>query len=257
MPALKGTNKADTLYGSEFFDTIYGQLGDDYIVGMGSDQPFIETLRGGGGNDYIYTGDGNTTDIAYGMSGDDYLVSLAGRDFLYGGVGSDTLIGGSNYCILDGGNGADTIVATEGFVKGGEGADNIIVGDFRGAFWFEDPSTTLIRGGERQADSFDLTFSAEDPGNYIVRIMDYKAKTGDALILHQRSVVDGRETLTDAQIKDILDTNDNRRIDVADGYDVVTGWGVTATGTGPGAQLELHIAGDLLILDRTSHLDFA
>lgn len=256
MTALKGTDDADALYGSELHDRIYGQLGDDYIVGFGSDQVGIENIWGGGGNDYIYTGDGNGSDIARGMRGDDRLVSLAGTDYLFGGVGSDTLIGGSNWCLLDGGRDSDTIFISEGIAKGRHGADQIIAADTRGAFWFPDPSTTILAGGGREGDTFEVRFSAEEPGNYIVRILDYKAKTGDVLLLRQDSIVDGSTVLTDAQIKDLLDTNDDRRIDVADGFDEATGYGVTATGTGPGAQLELHIAGDLLILDRTSHLDF-
>jgi hypothetical protein len=256
VTALKGTDEADTLYGSELHDRIYGQLGDDRIIGFGSDQIGLESIWGGGGNDYIYTGDGAGSDIARGMSGDDKLVSLAGTDYLFGGVGSDTLIGGSNWCLLDGGRDSDTIFITEGIAKGRHGADQIIAADTRGAFWFPDPSTTTLVGGQGP-DTFEVRFSAEEPGNYLVRILDYKAANGDALILRQDSIVDRSTVLTHAQIMDLLDANDDRRVDVADGFDEATGYGVTATGTGPGAQLELHIAGDLLILDRTSHLDFA
>lgn len=256
MTALKGTDDADTLYGSDLHDRIYGQLGNDRIFGLGSDQPFVERIWGGGGDDWIYTGDGNGADIAHGRSGDDTLISLAGRDFLYGGVGSDTLIGGSNYCVLDGGRDADTILISEGMARGRQGADNILAADSRGPFWFEDPSTTTLAGGQGP-DAFEVRFSAEDPGNYIVRIMDYRPDKGDVLLLRLDNVTDGSIALEHGQVVDLLDTNDDRRVDLADGYDELTGWGVTATGTGPGAQLELHIAGDLLILDRTSHLDFA
>jgi len=259
VTALKGTDEADTLYGSEFFDRIYGQLGDDYIVGLGSDQIGIESIWGGGGNDYIYTGDGQVSDIARGMDGDDMLVSFAGMDYLYGGDGSDTLIGGSNWCYLDGGKDSDFIMITEGVANGRQGSDYLVAADTRGPFWVANPAETLLRGGGLPADTFDVRFSAEDFGNYVVRIADFKVKNGDALLLRLDSVVDGSTLVNDATIKDWLDTNNDQRLDASDGYDASIGWGVTATVNSLSAaspQLELHIAGDLLILERTSHLDF-
>ncbi|PIT34661.1 calcium-binding protein [Snodgrassella alvi] len=94
---IKGSSKADTLFGYDGDDILYGYDGDD-------------ELNGGMGNDTIYGGDGN--DILYGgnyypdanRDGDDYLDGGNGDDEIYGGGGHDTLIGGAGNDYLAGGD---------------------------------------------------------------------------------------------------------------------------------------------------------
>ena len=68
-----------TLYfGSLYDDDIYGSASADYIVSLGSDAQFSDTIRGGGGSDIIVASSGN-----------DEITGGAGNDAINGGAGAD------------------------------------------------------------------------------------------------------------------------------------------------------------------------
>lgn len=77
---VKGTAKADTLFGHVENDSVRGGRGADRLMGQDGD----DVIRGGKGNDVIIGG--------------------AGNDTLHGGPGHDTFV-----FILDGTDGFDTI----------------------------------------------------------------------------------------------------------------------------------------------------
>jgi len=133
--AVRGSNFADTLYGSDRTDIIEqldGRGGNDVIDGKGGIDIVrydsgattgitvsllagtatdgqggtdtlsnIEYVRGSNFNDSI-TGDANANRLE-GMSGNDLLIGDAGNDTLIGGAGQDTLVGGAGDDSLDGG----------------------------------------------------------------------------------------------------------------------------------------------------------
>jgi len=114
QPCL-GTNKDDTLRGTEEPDEMNAKQGDDWLFGLA-------------GADF--------------MLGDD-LVPLAetvtdGNDKLYGHKGEDELVGFGGNDVLDGGGSADDIDAVErslnqgeDTVSGGSGSDVILAADGR------------------------------------------------------------------------------------------------------------------------------
>ncbi|MFP6762734.1 MAG: calcium-binding protein, partial [Planctomycetaceae bacterium] len=72
------------------------------------------TIRGGDGNDRLYSGSGDDElrgeagdDMLFGMSGDDKLSGQAGNDVLAGGAGNDWINGNDGRDILIGGVGSD------------------------------------------------------------------------------------------------------------------------------------------------------
>ncbi len=68
-----------TLYfGSLYDDDIYGSASADFIVSLGSDSQFSDTIRGGGGNDTILASSGNGE-----------ITGGAGNDTINGGAGTD------------------------------------------------------------------------------------------------------------------------------------------------------------------------
>ena len=99
-----------------------GTEGDDYIyVEWGSEYyDHHYTIHGLGGDDLIWTGDGN--DHLYGDAGDDDLHGGGGNDTLEGGLGNDFLYGGSDDDTLRGGADSDRL-------RGGPGADLLDGGD--------------------------------------------------------------------------------------------------------------------------------
>lgn len=125
MATIKGTNKADVLYGTVNPDVINGYGGADELRGAGGN----DKIWGGANDDFIYGGIGN--DTLHGEDGADYLEAGNGNDVLYGGTGNDGLSGGSGSDTLQGGFDGDLIY-------GGGGNDHFIyntkeaapVGDF-------------------------------------------------------------------------------------------------------------------------------
>ena len=89
---LRGTPRADHLYGEDGNDLLVGNQGDDY-------------LSGGDGNDFLSGGQGE--DILHGGNDNDYLLGDQGDDYLFGEPGDDILVGGTGDDYLDGGTGDD------------------------------------------------------------------------------------------------------------------------------------------------------
>lgn len=105
MAYFNGTDRADTLTGTQFDDEIEGHRGADLLIGgKGNDDleggKDNDTLRGGGGHDELDGGSGN-----------DRLTGGAGRDSLDGGTGDDVLTGGTGADVFefDAGDGHDII----------------------------------------------------------------------------------------------------------------------------------------------------
>ena len=73
---LKGTKRADALYGTPGYDVVCAYHGDDFVAA--SD-----------GNDVVLAGWGN--DEVYGKLGNDRLEGGPGSDWLFGGAGDDTI----------------------------------------------------------------------------------------------------------------------------------------------------------------------
>lgn len=80
--------------------------GDDRVA-VAKDVAVAVTLRGGGGNDFLFGGAG--PDKLIGGRGGDRLVGRRGADLLYGGPGPDVLIGGPGADLLRGGPGIDRL----------------------------------------------------------------------------------------------------------------------------------------------------
>lgn len=111
---FRGSENADSLFGSNGDDVIIDHGGNDWIDSRpGNDRAF-----GGEGNDRILGGAGN--DQVYGEDGNDYLSGDNGRDkppifgedndYLSGGKGDDVLFVGDGRDWLKGGEGRDTFV---------------------------------------------------------------------------------------------------------------------------------------------------
>jgi Common central domain of tyrosinase/RTX calcium-binding nonapeptide repeat (4 copies) len=119
---LRGTRRADVIWGGGGPDRIAGRTGSDIICGgRGNDRldggSGFDTVRGGRGRDRIVGGRGG--DDIEGGPARDRIAGGAGPDVLFGGRGRDVLSGGaSNEWILNGGAGNDRI-------RGGGGVDNL------------------------------------------------------------------------------------------------------------------------------------
>jgi hypothetical protein len=122
--AIVGTQRSDTLRGTDKADFIYGLAGEgDRIFGGEGD----DKLFGGAGNDAVYGG--SHDDLIYGGTGNDKIHGEAGDDLLYGGFGNDTIYDGSGDDRIEGGTGRDTIWLGGGedivVVASGFGSDTI------------------------------------------------------------------------------------------------------------------------------------
>ncbi len=95
---LDGTNRNDTIVGSDGDDTIDGRGGDDVICGAA-------------GNDSISGGTGD--DAIRGDTGDDDLDGGPGRDTVVGDGGNDTVAGGNGPDFLVGGSGDDVMIGSD------------------------------------------------------------------------------------------------------------------------------------------------
>jgi Ca2+-binding RTX toxin-like protein len=136
------TSKAATMIGGYGSDSLQGGSGRDELYGGTTASVdyggSLNTLRGGGGNDYLsaangvantlfgdagndYLRGGNSTDIMYGGSGDDSIYGNSGSDTIYGGSGSDHLDGGHDKDVLHGEDGDDWLT--------GGGGDDVLYGD--------------------------------------------------------------------------------------------------------------------------------
>jgi Ca2+-binding RTX toxin-like protein len=106
-------------------DEAVGTAGDDSIRGCGGhdviiDNLGINSLRGGKGDDTITVGDHSGGSILRGGAGNDMLYSGNGADILNGGHDDDMIFGGGGNDRLRGGNGVD-------YLNGG-GGDDLMTG---------------------------------------------------------------------------------------------------------------------------------
>jgi Ca2+-binding RTX toxin-like protein len=160
MTAIRGEGGNDILYGGEGNDTL----------GHRSYETGDDRLYGGTGNDYLY-----------GSAGNDQLVGDAGDDWLDGGDGDDILTGGEGNDFLIGGNGSDTYVFGRG-----QGQDKVSNGDYATGTLdqiqllpgISAADIHLVRSG--QYDN-DLTLKIKDSGDTLV-IASY--------FLHESAAID-------------------------------------------------------------------
>jgi len=103
-----GTNRRETITGSDGPDLVFGRGGNDALRGLGGN----DLMCGGHGSDFIDGGAG--TDVLLGGVGDDVLRGGVGDDVLRGGWGADRLYGEPGDDILRGGRGADRFNASPG-----------------------------------------------------------------------------------------------------------------------------------------------
>ena len=105
IQVIVGTDRKETINGTDKSDMIFGQNGDDTInAGAGND-----LVCGGNAGGVISGGAGD--DTLDGGNGNDVLRGDAGKDIVRGSAGNDTLTGGSEADSFDGGSGTD--VATD------------------------------------------------------------------------------------------------------------------------------------------------
>jgi Ca2+-binding RTX toxin-like protein len=131
------------------FDGDDGEAGEGDVIGPG-----INGIRGGAGNDSLFTGGSSVEDL-YGGPGDDVLdarncptLSCSGVMIAQGGAGDDELVGGSFMDLLSGEDGADTLRGggQHDSLRGGSGADILRGGD-GGDSLFAGPGMDLLIGG--------------------------------------------------------------------------------------------------------------
>jgi VCBS repeat-containing protein len=125
---LRGSQRADRLFGFGQNDVLFGFAGNDLLSGSHGSDTLVggdgdDRLIGGRGDDHLFGGQGNDglsgnrgDDFLGGGTGDDDLNGGDGRDELYGGIGDDDLFGGSENDLLAGGQGDDHL-------RGGAGDD--------------------------------------------------------------------------------------------------------------------------------------
>ncbi len=134
---LLGEDGADVMRGGDADDTLFGQNADDKAFGDAGN----DSLHGSAGNDELDGGAGDDT-LSGGLD-DDTLTGGAGSDLLFGGWGNDVLNGLMRNAVgadeddsdfLNGGGGDDSILVGAGdIVSAGDGADEIVLGDWLGA----------------------------------------------------------------------------------------------------------------------------
>jgi Ca2+-binding RTX toxin-like protein len=167
---IRGTDKADTIFGSAF------------TAGIG--------IYGGAGDDRLFAGD--KAALLFGEDGDDSLSGNVGNDALDGGAGNDTLSGDAGNDTLTGGAGADVL-------DGGSGADTYIVSGFHAAGDIFGDS-----GGDGQIDTIRNTgksdvllqaffgqssgIEAWDGGGAGIRGLGFNDSNGNGIL-------DGKETI--------------------------------------------------------------
>ncbi len=102
---LKGSSKADRIYGHSESGWVTMTPPDDILVGRGGN----DQLHGQGGADQLDGGDGN--DSLYGGVGKDNMFGGTGDDSLYGGIDMDLLYGEQGHDLLMGEAGEDWFMA--------------------------------------------------------------------------------------------------------------------------------------------------
>ena len=161
---LHGGTGADALRGGEGDDTIVGQSDNDMLIGGAGD----DALQGSAGDDTLFGGAG--ADALLGGLDDDLLQGGRGADTLFGGWGNDTLSGiedtsgdarvseDAERDYLNGGGGDDVILAGgDDIVTAGDGADQIILGD-----WIADTHPAEVLDYDPREDSLVLVWDDTD-----------------------------------------------------------------------------------------------
>ena len=176
LPAtIIGTDRNDSLDGTDGVDVIVAKGGNDTIRGYGGD----DVICGGSGNDKIATGAGN--DVAIGGTGDDWVTSESGGDRVDGGDGDETVdltTSPDTPVTLVGGEGLDlltlTVTGTEPVLV--DQAEQVVIlgpepdhapGDFSGweVVWLKGdhawtyvgtdaPDSVIALGGSIQASTY-------------------------------------------------------------------------------------------------------
>lgn len=145
-------------------DMLEGTAGPDEIFGLQGD----DELRGG---DDLLDG-GTQNDTLYGDAGNDILQGGRGSDALFGGDGDDQLFAGTgSFDTLYGEDGNDLLVVSDGFARGGEGDDVLVLQD-------DAEVSSVGQLGGAGADIFVL----EDPNN-ADRLSDFDP-TEDVIVVH-------------------------------------------------------------------------
>ncbi|MFU8789007.1 MAG: calcium-binding protein [Methylobacter sp.] len=137
---LKGRGGNDIIFGGNGDNTLEGGAGNDTIFG-GNDR---DSLDGGNGDDVIYGGNGS--DTLNGGDGNDKLYGEVGNDVINGGLGNDSLYGGIGNDTLAGGVGNDQLYGETGddLLYGNDGNDTLDGGTGNDKLWGGAGNDTLI-----------------------------------------------------------------------------------------------------------------
>jgi serralysin len=148
---VNGTEGHDRMYISDGATSIRGLGGDDYIfITDWNRRPINEEIDGGEGNDRIYAGQGN--DNVIGGAGNDVLRGDSDYWNFYGGHaeplqgGNDTLNGGEGNDLIFGEGGNDSLLGGTGedILDGGFGADFMAGGAGNDLYFVSDVGDTVL-----------------------------------------------------------------------------------------------------------------
>ena len=224
--AIQGTDRAETLFGSDAAEMIAGKGGNDVIFGYLAD----DRLYGGTGNDRVDGGAG--CNHIWGGAGNDTLIGGIDYAVMDGGAGNDLVVGGENFSSVKGGAGNDTLLLCHGVAFGGTGSDVISVGEWDDSGWvafgngdlpiFADEDIggpTYIYGGRggndngRGVDTVNMAFRLGEDA-MTVNWYDYTSADRLNLAIYAE---DGTPIAGDEVTKDWLDTDNNGVLNDADG----------------------------------------
>jgi hypothetical protein len=90
-----GTNKPDSIFGTNRHDAIFAKRGGDFVSGRGS----ADNLNGQDGNDRLFGG-----------QGDDWVKGGRHADTVKGNLGNDRLTGGSGHNVIRAGDGMRDLI---------------------------------------------------------------------------------------------------------------------------------------------------
>lgn len=232
---LFGGDGDDSLHGEDGIDSLFGGAADDSLVGHEGDDALWggvgeDSMQGSAGDDLLFGGDGD--DALQGGLDNDTLSGDLGEDTLFGGWGDDVINGlfvetpeepkkgdlsldnateraAPTAQIIDldtgdflnGGGGDDTILTgNNDTVTAGEGADDIVLGD-----WLTAGQQTQILDYEPQEDSLLFVWddSAEEADEPEVRLTPDPENEGQLQVWMGDQIVAqiaGNDPLEDANI---------------------------------------------------------
>ena len=169
---LSGTSASEDILGGDGNDTLFGNNSEDTVNGRAGN----DSLQGSLGQDVVDGGDG--VDAVHGGLDADTVSGGMGADSVFGGWGNDLVNGVEDDAataalddiddadFLNGGSGDDTIIAGNAdIVTAGDGADDIVVGD-----WIEAGAAASILDFNADDDNILLVYDdAEDVPNITVQ----------------------------------------------------------------------------------------